>query len=116
MKVEGELHRSDNTLNIDNVGYVVNVRHGPWWKGACFRKVRKKTVLSNISMQVKAGKITAILGNSGKSIELDNDIVQSWGFKQDFVIYLKNFRSVDNECCLEIKEWEKNIRRLVLND
>jgi ABC-type glutathione transport system ATPase component len=56
---------SPSTLNISDVTYVVREYVGPWWNGACFRKTRRKTVLQNISLQVKSGEITAILGNSG---------------------------------------------------
>ncbi|XP_045159980.2 ATP-binding cassette sub-family G member 5-like [Mercenaria mercenaria] len=54
-----------STLNVSNVFYVVKEWVGPWWTGACFRKTRRKIVLRDISLQVKAGEITAILGNSG---------------------------------------------------
>ena len=59
-----------STLNVSNVTYVVREYVGPWWKGACLRKTRRKTVLENISLQVKSGEITAILGNSG-TVEID---------------------------------------------
>ncbi|KAL4238380.1 hypothetical protein ACF0H5_003089 [Mactra antiquata] len=65
VKSDAELDCGRSTLNIYNVGYVVKEWVGPWWKGACLRKVKKKTVLRNISLQVKEGKMTAILGNSG---------------------------------------------------
>lgn len=54
-----------STLNISNINYVVREWTGPWWKGSCFRKPKIKTVLRDISLQVKSGEITAILGNSG---------------------------------------------------
>jgi ABC-type multidrug transport system fused ATPase/permease subunit len=54
-----------STLNISNVCYVVKEWVGPWWTGACFRKTRRKIVLRDISLQVKTGELTAILGNSG---------------------------------------------------
>ncbi|XP_053377061.1 ATP-binding cassette sub-family G member 5-like [Mercenaria mercenaria] len=54
-----------STLNVADVSYVVQEYVGPWWTGACLRKTRRKTVLQNISLQVKSGEITAILGNSG---------------------------------------------------
>lgn len=54
-------------LSVSDVTYVVKEYVGPWWRGACFRKTKRKTVLKNISLHVKAGEITAILGNSGMS-------------------------------------------------
>lgn len=65
-KPDSEINCGGSTLNIYNVGYVVKERVGPWWEGACFRKIKKKTVLRHISIQVTAGRMTAILGNSGK--------------------------------------------------
>ena len=56
----------DKSLDILNVKYVVQQWMGSWWKGACFRKVRQKVVLDDISIRLKSGEITAILGNSGK--------------------------------------------------
>ncbi|KAK3598078.1 hypothetical protein CHS0354_014614 [Potamilus streckersoni] len=53
------------TLSLLQVSYVVKQWAGPWWKGACLRPVLYKTVLSNITMQLKSGQITALLGNSG---------------------------------------------------
>lgn len=55
------------TLCVSDVTYVVKEYVGPWWRGACFRKTKRKTVLKNICLHVKAGEITAILGNSGMS-------------------------------------------------
>ncbi|XP_067682039.1 ATP-binding cassette sub-family G member 5-like [Haliotis asinina] len=52
-------------LNIKDVTYTVREWEGPWWKGACFRKRRKKTVLNNITMSLKGGRITALIGSSG---------------------------------------------------
>lgn len=57
-----------SALTVSNVGYVVKEWAGPWWKGSCFKKARRKLVLKDISFQVKAGEITAILGNSGKTL------------------------------------------------
>ena len=54
-----------SALNISSVFYVVRERVGPWWSGACFRKTRSKIVLRDITLQAKAGEVTAILGNSG---------------------------------------------------
>jgi ABC-type glutathione transport system ATPase component len=56
-----------SSLSVQNVNYVVKEWVGPWWKGACFRKIRSKTVLRDISLHVKSAEITAILGNSGTS-------------------------------------------------
>lgn len=65
--VTEELSETQSTLNISHISYVVREWVGPWWTGVCFRKTRKKNVLKDISLQVKAGEITAILGNSGKA-------------------------------------------------
>ncbi|KAK3598669.1 hypothetical protein CHS0354_020431 [Potamilus streckersoni] len=53
------------TLSLHRVSYVVKQGAGPWWKGVCLRPEIYKTVLSNITMQLKSGQITALLGNSG---------------------------------------------------
>ncbi|XP_041352324.1 ATP-binding cassette sub-family G member 5-like [Gigantopelta aegis] len=53
------------TLTIRNLKYVINERRGPWWKGACFRKVRRKTVLNNVTMSIESGQLTAVAGSSG---------------------------------------------------
>lgn len=55
------------SLDVLNVKYVVREWVGSWWKGACFRRVREKVVLDDISLRLKSGEITAILGNSGKN-------------------------------------------------
>ncbi|XP_071081007.1 ATP-binding cassette sub-family G member 5-like [Haliotis cracherodii] len=52
-------------LHIKDVTYTVQEWEGPWWKGACFRKRRNKTVLNNISMSLRGGLITALIGSSG---------------------------------------------------
>ncbi|XP_052766024.1 ATP-binding cassette sub-family G member 5-like [Mya arenaria] len=52
-------------LDVYNVNYEVKEWVGPWWKGACFRKIRHKQVLNNVTLRLKSGEITAILGNSG---------------------------------------------------
>lgn len=54
-----------STLSIIGLNYTVREWVGPWWKGACLRKQRKKLVLNDITMQLKTGQITAVLGNSG---------------------------------------------------
>ena len=55
----------DSVLSIIRLNYTVKQWVGPWWKGACLRKQHKKRVLNDITMQIKSGQITAILGNSG---------------------------------------------------
>lgn len=54
-----------SSLSLLNINYEVKERIGPWWKGAIFRKVIHKQVLKEISIHLKSGQITAILGNSG---------------------------------------------------
>ena len=54
------------TLSVLNVSMVVKERIGPWWKGACLRRIRHKIVLRDACMHMKSGQITAILGGSGK--------------------------------------------------
>jgi hypothetical protein len=56
---------AETTLSVLNVSYVVKERIGPWWKGACFRRIKHKVVLRDASMHMKSGQITAILGGSG---------------------------------------------------
>ena len=56
----------NSTLSVIGLTYVVKEWVGPWWKGACLRKQRRKVVLNDVTMQLKTGQITAILGNSGK--------------------------------------------------
>lgn len=65
--LEEEERASKPTLNLLEVNYEVKERVGPWWKGACFRKQRKKTVLRDVTMQLKSGLLTAILGSSGSN-------------------------------------------------
>ena len=55
----------NSTLSVIGLSYTIKERLGPWWKGACFRKQRSKVVLNDVTMQLKTGQITAILGNSG---------------------------------------------------
>ena len=55
----------ESTLSVFRVNYTVQEWLGPWWHGACFRKARKKCVLNDISMVMKSGELTAVLGNSG---------------------------------------------------
>lgn len=56
---------TETTLSVLNVSYVVKERIGPWWKGACLRRIKHKIVLRDASMHMKSGQITAILGGSG---------------------------------------------------
>lgn len=60
-----EILPQNSTLSIIGLNYTVTEWMGPWWKGACFRRQRKKIVLNDVTMQLKTGQITAILGNSG---------------------------------------------------
>lgn len=54
------------TLSVLNVSCVVKERVGPWWKGACLRRIRHKIVVRDTCMHMKSGQITGILGSSGK--------------------------------------------------
>ena len=63
--IEEDERAASPTVNMLNVNYEVTEWIGPWWKGACFRRQRKKTVLRDITVQLKSGLLTAILGNSG---------------------------------------------------
>ena len=54
------------TLSVLNVSYIVKERVGPWWKGACLRRIRHKIVLRDVCMHMQGGQLTAILGASGK--------------------------------------------------
>ncbi|WAR18266.1 ABCG5-like protein [Mya arenaria] len=56
---------ANTTLSILNVSYVVKERVGPWWKGACLRRIRHKLVLRDVCMHMRSGQINAILGGSG---------------------------------------------------
>lgn len=89
VNTEGEIQNTSyqSALSVSDVTYVVKEYVGPWWKGACFRRTRRKTVLKNVSLQVKAGEITAILGNSGsgKTSLLDIISCRSAGFMTGFV-------------------------------
>lgn len=85
--LEEEERASKPTLNLLEVNYEVKERVGPWWKGACFRKQRKKTVLRDVTMQLKSGLLTAILGSSGSvTLVLNFQIIdlidsnQIWAF------------------------------------
>ena len=53
------------TLSVLNVSYMVKERVGPWWKGACLRRIRHKIVLRDVCMHMQGGQLTAILGSSG---------------------------------------------------
>ena len=54
------------TLSVLNVSYMVKERVGPWWKGACLRRIRHKIVLRDVCMHMQGGQLTAILGSSGR--------------------------------------------------
>lgn len=62
---EEELREARPTLNLLNVKYEVSQKIGPWWKGACFRASKSKTVLRDFTAQFRGGEIVAILGSSG---------------------------------------------------
>lgn len=64
--VETSITYLEKSLDVLNLTGVVKEYLGPWWKGACCRKSRERVVLNDISLSLKAGQITAILGNSGK--------------------------------------------------
>ena len=53
-------------LDVDGVSYSVKLREGAWWKGACFRKQQERHILRDVTLRVRSGGITAILGNSGR--------------------------------------------------
>lgn len=65
---------SETTLSVLNVSYVVKERIGPWWKGACLRRIKHKIVLRDASMHMRSGQITAILGGSGTALYLKQKI------------------------------------------
>ena len=69
--IEEDERAASPTVNMLNVNYEVTEWIGPWWKGACFRRQRKKTVLRDITVQLKSGLLTAILGNSGDMLCLN---------------------------------------------
>jgi ABC-type polysaccharide/polyol phosphate transport system ATPase subunit len=54
-----------NMASFSELSYNIKEFVGPWWKGACFRQRRTKTVLNNINVQFCSGELTAILGSSG---------------------------------------------------
>lgn len=60
-----KVSKYEKHLDVKNVSYVVKEWVGPWWKGACLRKTRRKRVLNDVSIRLTSGEITAILGNSG---------------------------------------------------
>lgn len=96
--LEEEERASKPTLNLLEVNYEVKERVGPWWKGACFRKQRKKTVLRDVTMQLKSGLLTAILGSSGsgKTSLLDVIACRTEG-KVTGKVYYNNY-----ECTKEV--------------
>jgi len=63
--------QEEYTLNLSHINYTVSERVAKWWQGACFRKVRRRKVLSDVTAQFKSGQITAILGSSGTYLILN---------------------------------------------
>ena len=58
-----------DTLSVTDLVYTVRERPGPWYKGCCFRPSHEKVILNKVTLQAKAGYLTAILGNSGKIVK-----------------------------------------------
>ena len=56
-----------SSLDMRNIRYSVQVRYGQWWKGACLRQKHTRVILNDVTLRVKSGEITAVLGNSGKT-------------------------------------------------
>lgn len=56
---------STTTLSVLNVSYIVKERVGPWWKGACLRRIKHKLVLRDVCMHLRSGQLAGILGGSG---------------------------------------------------
>ncbi|XP_052820665.1 ATP-binding cassette sub-family G member 5-like isoform X1 [Mya arenaria] len=63
--ISGKIEDATNHLDVLNLKYVVRDWVGPWWKGACFRKLRHKCIINDVTLRLKSGEITGILGNSG---------------------------------------------------
>ena len=55
-----------HTLSILGLTYIVQKTEGSWWKGCCFRPKQLRRVLRNVSIHLKSGEVSALLGNSGK--------------------------------------------------
>ncbi|KAK7477475.1 hypothetical protein BaRGS_00031299 [Batillaria attramentaria] len=53
------------TLALQDVQYRVKYRSGPWWRGACFRKLHVKHVLNDVNMALPAGQLIGLVGSSG---------------------------------------------------
>lgn len=51
-------------LQVQDVTYTV--AESPWWEGCCGRTKRIKPILQGVSLCVKRGQLTALLGNSGE--------------------------------------------------
>ncbi|ELT88926.1 hypothetical protein CAPTEDRAFT_142325 [Capitella teleta] len=54
-----------DSLSVLGLTYIVKRWEGSWWKGCCMRPRMVKSVLTNVSMHVSSGQLTALLGNSG---------------------------------------------------
>ncbi|OWF44862.1 ATP-binding cassette sub-family G member 5-like [Mizuhopecten yessoensis] len=95
---EEELRAARPTLNLLNVKYEVSEKVGPWWKGACFRRSKSKTVLRDFTAQFRGGEIVAILGSSGsgKTSLLDVIACRTSG-KVSGKVYYNNY-----ECTKEV--------------
>ena len=57
---------SDRSLSVLGCTYIVQGYHDPWWKGCCCRVQHQRAVLQNVSMHLRAGEVTGIMGNSGE--------------------------------------------------
>ncbi len=55
-----------HTLRVDGVSYTVTHRTGSWWKGSFCKQKQEKLILNNVSVYLRSGELTAVLGNSGK--------------------------------------------------
>lgn len=53
------------TLALQDINYHVKYRMGPWWTGACFRKLYVKHVLRDVNLAFPAGQLIALVGSSG---------------------------------------------------
>lgn len=65
------------TLSVLNASYIVKERVGPWWKGACLRRIRHQIVLRDVCMHMQGGQLTAILGSSGSGKTSLLDVISS---------------------------------------
>ncbi|KAJ8308060.1 hypothetical protein KUTeg_012934 [Tegillarca granosa] len=96
--IEEEERFAAPSLNLLGVNYEVKERVGSWYKGACFRPIRKKKVLRDITIQLRGGQLTALLGSSGsgKTSLLDVIACRTDG-KVSGKVYYNNY-----ECSKEV--------------